>query len=109
MAPRENKNDKLTRITRELGTALRRQAAGTWSTVKTSERGEERRHAWRFRPDQDSGVRFLRVTHDALNDEDAGQLLEHLTAARWLDRLHDGPETSLVLDKGGRVERWIER
>ena len=106
MTPNESQDEKMARITAELGKALRRQAAGTWRRVRTADRGEETRHAWKFRPTPDGSARFLRITHEAMTQGDVPQLLNHLSAGRWLARLDDGPETSLLLQADGRLERF---
>lgn len=105
MGSKESREEKLSRVTEQLGVALRRQAAGSWKRVRTAERAEERRHVWRFRPETDGAVRFLGVTHDAMaeGDNPVPSLLEHLEKGRWLDRLRNGPETALMLGKGGRL------
>jgi hypothetical protein len=109
MTPNETHEEKMTRIAAELGTALRRQAAGTWRRVRTGERAETNSHAWKFRPAPDADVRFLRVTHEAMDQGDVPTLLKHLSAGRWLARLDDGPETSLVLNAGGRLARHRQK
>jgi hypothetical protein len=108
MSLNESQDEKMTRITAELSKALRRQAAGTWRRVKTANRGEETRHAWKFRPTPDGSSRFLRITHEAMTqgDDPVPQLLSNLSAGRWLARLDDGPETSLLLQADGRLERF---
>lgn len=106
MARNETHKQKMSRVARELGAAVRREAAGKWTRLRVGERDEKGRHAWKFQPGPNAGVRFLRVTHRAMDQSDnpVPLLLEHLEAGRWLDRLNDGPETSLVLDEGGRLE-----
>lgn len=106
MAHHETHDQKMSRIARELGTALRQETAGRWGAVRTAGRGEDRRHAWRFRSDSDGSDRFLRVTHKAMMQDEnpVPRLVEQLKAGRWLDRLKEGPETSLVLFKSGRLE-----
>lgn len=110
MSETESHDEKMTRIARELGAALRLQAEGAWKTVRTSERGEKQAHAWRFRRTAKGSPRFLRVTHEAMEqgDDPVPLLLSHLGTGRWLDRLNSG-ETSLVLAAGGRLERGTER
>jgi hypothetical protein len=102
----ESRRDRGSRVAEELGAALRRQAAKTWRGVRSSHRAEKRGHAWRFRAGPEDGGRFLRVTHAAMAEGGwrAPGLLAQLETGRWLDRLHDGPETSLVLHEGGRLE-----
>ena len=109
MAKTESHDQKMSRIAGELGAVLRQQAAGTWQRVRTGERSEGRRHAWKFRPTPDASVRYLRVTHEAMDESPVQTLLSHLTAGRWLDRLDDGHETSLVLNAGGRLERYKQQ
>jgi hypothetical protein len=105
MEQNESQQEKVRRVARELSGSLRRQARRRWTTVKTSERNEGHRHVWRFTSAPDAQERFLYVSHEALahGENAAPQLLEQLEAARWLDRLNDGEETSLVLSKGGRL------
>lgn len=106
MAHDEMYDRKMSHIARELGTALKQEAAGRWGAVRTAMRGEDRRHAWRFRADTGGRDRFLRVTHKAMSqgENPVPMLIEQLKVGRWLDRLQEGPETSLVLFKGGRLE-----
>jgi hypothetical protein len=63
---------------------------------------------WRFQQGPDGGERFLHVMHDAMieGDNAAPALLDQLKAGRLFDRLHRGPETSLLLSKGGRLEAY---
>jgi hypothetical protein len=111
MTPNESHDEKMTRITAELSKALRRQAAGTWRRVRTANRGEAARHAWKFQPTPDGSSRFLRITHEAMTqgDDPVAQMLSNLSAGRWLARLDDGPETSLLLQADGRLERFKAR
>ena len=104
MARKESQAQKVARVSRELGVAVKREAAGRWKTVRTGDRREKNRHAWRFQPAPGSDVRYLRVTHAAMveGEDPVPALLQHLSAAQWLDRL-DGSETSLVLHEGGRL------
>ena len=105
MARKESQAQKVARVSRELGAAVKREAAGRWKTVRTGDREEKQRHAYRFQPTPGSGTRYLRVTHAAMveGDDPVPSLMQHLSAARWLDRL-DGDDTSLVLHEGGRIE-----
>lgn len=105
MTPNETHEAKIV----ELGKALRRQAAGTWRRVRTADRSESRGHAWQFRPTPEGATRFLRVSHAAMDQAEVPALLQHLSAGRWLARLDDGPETSLVLKSGGRLERFSQK
>lgn len=111
MTPNETHNEKMTRISAELSKALRRQAMGTWRRVRTKNRGETDRHAWQFSPTEEGTSRFLRITHEAMDqgDDPVPQLLSNLSAGRWLARLDDGPETSLVLGADGRLERFSRK
>ncbi|HEX7242356.1 MAG TPA: hypothetical protein VF263_18860 [Longimicrobiaceae bacterium] len=103
MAPKkETHEQKMTRVARELGSALREQAAGRWGEVRTADRGEDHGHAWKFRTSPKDDGRFLRVSHRAMEERDVPTLLEHLAAGRWLDRLNE--ETSLMLHADGRLE-----
>ena len=111
MTPGETHDEKMARITAELSKALRRQAMGTWRRVKTANRGEATRHAWKFLPTADGSARFLRISHEAMEhgDDPVAQLLSSLSAGRWLARLDDGPETSLMLQADGRLERFSRK
>ncbi|HEU0052965.1 MAG TPA: hypothetical protein VFQ39_07295 [Longimicrobium sp.] len=104
MARKESQAQKVERVSRELGVAVKREAAGRWTAVRTGDREEKNGHAWRFRPTPGGDVRYLRVTHAAMveGENPVAALLGHLSAANWLDRL-DGADTSLVLHTGGRV------
>lgn len=103
MAKRETHEQKMSRVAKELGDAVRRQASGKWSTMRMGERDESHGHAFKFRPTPGSDIRYLRVTHKAMG-QPVPVLMEQLQAGRWLDRLTDGPETSLVLHEDGRLE-----
>ena len=111
MTPNESHDQKMSRVAAELGTALRRQAAGTWRRVRTADRAEPNGHAWKFRPTPDATTRFLRVTHEAMDQDDnpVPALLASLSAGRWLARLDDGPETSLVLNADGKLNRHKQK
>jgi hypothetical protein len=109
MTPNETHEEKMARVAGELGKALRRQAVGTWRRVRTADRAESRGHAWQFRPTPDGATRFLRVSHQAMDQNEAPALLQHLSTGRWLARLDDGPETSLVLKSGGRLEQFSQK
>jgi hypothetical protein len=101
MESRENQD--MARVAKEVGAVLRRQARKRWQTVRTAERTEGNRHVWRFRP-EDGTERFLHVSHDALRGGDSASVLEQLRAGRCFERLNRGPETALILSKGGRLE-----
>jgi hypothetical protein len=106
MAKNDPKREKMARVAHELGSALRRQARRNWDEVRMAERNEGPRHVWRFRSGSDGDERFLYVTHEALTkgENPAPALLKQLEAGRWLDRLQNGPETSLLLSTGGTLE-----
>jgi len=106
MTPNESQEEKMIRIAAELGTALRRQAAGTWRGVRMGERAETRGHAFKFRPTPDADVRYLRVSHEAM-DQGVPTLLAQLSAGNWLSRLDT--ETSLVLNAGGKLGRFKQK
>ena len=105
---REIRHQKVAKVARELGLALRRQARGQWDAVKTAERNEGNRHVWRFRSAAGGDERFLHVAHEVMvkGDDPAGELLRQLQVGQWLERLNQGPETALLLSKGGRLEAW---
>lgn len=107
MTPKENKEQSLSRVIREMGETIRRQARNRWEGVRTAERNEGSRHVWRFQPDGDS-ERFLHVSRRAMveGEDPAGKLLKQLRDAQWLDRLQEGPETAFVLSPAGRLRPW---
>lgn len=109
MTPNETREQKMIRISAALDKALRRQATGAWGPVRTSDRSEAGGHAWKFAPD--GGSRFLRVSHAAMDqgDDPVKLLLSHLNDGRWLSRLDDGGETSLVLKTGGRLKPFSSK
>ena len=107
MTPKEKREQSLTRVIREMGETIRRQARGRWEGVRTAQRKEGGRHVWRFRPAGDA-ERFLHVSRRAMveGEDPAGTLLKQLGEARWLDRLQEGPETAFVLSPAGRLRPW---
>jgi len=109
MDPQETRRETLNRVTRELGTEIRSQARDRWKGVRTAERNEGDRHVWRFKSSKEAPERFLHVHRQALvhGDNPAAVLLDQLTEARWLDRLQEGPETSFVLSRAGRLRPYI--
>jgi hypothetical protein len=111
MNSKETQRQKLDRVAKELGGMLRRQARRKWDSVRTAERNERGRHVWRFRSGVDGSERFLHVTHEALDQGESSSrlLFEQLKAGRWLDRLHEGPETALLLSREGSIEPWPQR
>lgn len=98
----------LTRVVREMGVEIRKQAHGRWTQVRTSERNEGSRHVWRFRSGPDMVERFLHIPHEVLLDgrNSAAGLLEQLKRAHWLDRLQEGSATSFLLSPTGRLRPW---
>ncbi|HEX8695513.1 MAG TPA: hypothetical protein VF746_24080 [Longimicrobium sp.] len=110
-AKESEKRETLSRVAQEIGSVIRRQAHRKWDTVRMAERNEGRRHVWKFQSGPDRTDRFLAVTHEAMvQGEDAAPLLlEQLKAGGWLDRLHEGPETALILSKGGHLETWARQ
>jgi hypothetical protein len=106
MENRERRDPKLAQVAREVGAVLRRQARKRWQTVRTAERNEGNRHVWRFQQADGGTPRFLHVSHDVMRDGDAASLLEQLRAGRCFSRLDRGPETSLLLSTGGRLEPY---
>jgi hypothetical protein len=99
---------KLSRVSRELGTLLRKQAGERWSGLRVARRNERNQHVWRFRTDEEGTERFVRVPHRAMmhGDNATEVLYEQLQAGRWLDRLDAGPETALELGSGGEIRPW---
>jgi hypothetical protein len=108
MDSKETRKQRVTRVARELSTELRRQARGTWSSVRTAQRNERDRHVWRFQPGPDAGERFLHIEHRAMvsGRNPAVRLLEQLRSERWLDRLKQGPETALLLSSDGELAEY---
>ncbi|HET7274250.1 MAG TPA: hypothetical protein VFI91_03685 [Longimicrobiaceae bacterium] len=107
MDSQETHRQTRSRVTRELGSMIRRQAHKKWDGVRTAERNEGKRHVWRFRSGPDSDERFLHVPHQSMAREGAAEVLvDQLRKARWLDRLQAGPETSFVLSPAGRLQPW---
>ena len=106
MDGRDQQHRKVAEVAKEIGGVLRRQARKRWETVRTAERNEGNRHVWRFQPSPDGGERFLHVTHDAMVQGDGPTLISQLKSGRCFERLHDGPETSLLLSTGGRLEPY---
>ena len=111
MASKESRDQKLTRVAREIGSALRRQARGRWQDVRTAERNERGHRVWRFRPEGVGGERFLHIEHTAMmaGTDAARRLMKQLDAEHWLDRLHQGPETALLLSSDGQVSALPSR
>jgi hypothetical protein len=104
MTPREQQKQQITRVAGELSPAIKAQAQGQWSRVRTSERNQGGQHVWRFRAGPGQAERFLHIEHRAMaRDNAAASLLEQLQAGRWLDRLQQGPETALLLSRDGQV------
>jgi len=101
-------HQKVASVAKEIGAVLRRQARKRWETVRTADRNEGNRHVWRFQAGPGQAERFLHVTHEAMMEgENAAPLLiEQLKHGRLFDRLHRGPETSLLLSRGGRLEPY---
>ena len=108
MEGRDHQQRKVAEVAKEIGGVLRRQARKRWETVRTAERNEGNRHVWRFQAGPGGGERFLHVTHEAMvqGDDTASTLIEQLKSGRCFERLHKGPETSLLLSKGGRLEAY---
>ena len=104
MEANESHREKLDRVAREMGAAIRRQARRRWDAVRTAERNERGSHVWRFQPGEGGEERYLHVTHEAMAQADAPRLLEQLRAGHWLSRLSRGPATALVLGRDGRLE-----
>lgn len=101
----ETTQQKLARVARELGAAMRKQAAGRWSTVRTATRDLGDRRVWRFRTGSGEPDRFLLLSHRSMTkgDNPTATVLAQLEAARWLDRLQEGPATAFQLAPNGRL------
>lgn len=101
----EEMNRRVTRVSRKLSSAIRRQARGRWKEVRTAERNERSRRVWRFRSGPDHGECFLHIDRRAMvnGNDPAARLMEQLEAERWLDRLQDGSETALLLSRTGQL------
>jgi hypothetical protein len=107
MEGREQHNQKVASVAKEIGAVLRRQARKRWETVRTADRNEGNRHVWRFQAGPGQAERFLHVTHEAMMQTDAAPtLIAQLKTGRLFERLHRGPETSLLLSRGGRLEPY---
>ena len=101
----ETPQQKLTRVTREVGTVLREQVGRRWKRVRTAERNEGRRHVWRFRTGEGEPDRYLHLSHRAMIEgkDPTTTLVAQLQQAHWLDRMQKGPETSFILAPSGRL------
>jgi hypothetical protein len=108
MSPKETSQETLSRVTRELGAGIRRQARTHWGSIRTAHRNEGKRHVWRFKSGADGTERFLHVPHKSMvSANDAAEtLMAQLGAAKWLDRMQEGPETSFLLSSSGRLKPW---
>jgi hypothetical protein len=107
MNRKESQQQRVVRVSQELGAALRSQIQGRYRQVRTAERNEPGRHVWRFQVGPNSGSRFLHVEHKAMSGTDATpRLLRQLEAARWIDRLKEGPETAFVLSADGELSSF---
>jgi hypothetical protein len=106
MDSQESRQDQVSRVAREVGSVIRRQARRKWENVRTAERNEGRKHVWRFQSGPDRTDRFLYLSHDAMTDGEnpAPALLEQLKSGRLFSRLDQGPETALMLSRDGRLE-----
>jgi hypothetical protein len=110
MDPNESRQKRVD-VEQELSSLIRKEARAKWRSVRTAQRNERNHHVWRFQSGPGKAERFLRVTHEAMEQGDNASeaLYEQLTAGRWLDRLHVGPETALLLTTGGQIEAWPRR
>jgi hypothetical protein len=108
MTPKETRQETLSRVARELGAGISSEAHGRWGSIRTAHRNEGKRHVWRFKSASDGVERFLHVPHSAMVEgENAAQtVLAQLGAAKWLDRIQDGPERSFRLSSSGRLKPW---
>ncbi|MFL5382158.1 MAG: hypothetical protein ACJ8GN_06555 [Longimicrobiaceae bacterium] len=107
MEGREHQDRKVAEVAKEIGAVLRRQARKRWETVRTADRNEGNRHVWRFQAGPGHAERFLHVTHEAMLEADAAPtLIAQLKTGRLFERLHRGPETSLLLSRSGRLEAY---
>ncbi len=106
--PKNRQRQKLSRVARELGTLIRRQAHEKWDLTQVAKRNERGHHVWRFRIGTGETERFLRVSRKAMiqGENPSRVLFDQLQAGRWLDRLHEGPETALLLTRGGQIRSW---
>jgi hypothetical protein len=101
----ETTKQKLTRVARELGAAMHQQAGGRWSSLRTAKRDLGDRHVWRFRTGGGDPDRFLLLSHRSMTEgeDPTTTVLSQLNQQRWLDRLHEGPETHFRLAPSGRL------
>jgi hypothetical protein len=108
MDPKESQKQRIVRVAEELSISIRRQARGRWKGIRTARRNARGCHVWRFRSVRGGGERFLHIEHRAMvNGRDtAARLLEQLEAEAWLDRLHRGPDTALLLSRDGQLAAY---
>jgi hypothetical protein len=109
MEGREQHKQKVATVAKEIGAVLRRQARKRWETVRTADRNQGNRHVWRFQTGPGQAERFLHVTHEAMieGENAAPLLIEQLKSGRLFERLHRGPETSLLLSTGGSLVPYL--
>jgi hypothetical protein len=105
MTPQESQKQQITRVAGELSAAIKRQARGRWSKVRTAERNEGGRHVWRFQAGPNSGARFLAIEHHSMvqGKDASARLLEQLNSGAWMDLLQQGPDNSVLLTRDGEL------
>ncbi|MEX2570253.1 MAG: hypothetical protein WD737_03040 [Gemmatimonadota bacterium] len=105
MDPQENRTDRVTRVAKEMGAAIRKQARTKWKQVSTAERNEQGRHVWRFRSGPDQDERFLHIEHRTMvqGRNPAARLLKQLESQQWADRLEEDPSSALLLARNGQL------
>ena len=107
----ESTQQKLDRVTGEIGAALKEQARDRWGTVRTAKRSRGARQVWRFRTGGGHPDRYLALTHRSMvkGQDPTATLLAQLREAHWLDRMQAGPETSFMLMSSGLLRaRTVE-
>lgn len=111
MDPKETRQERVTRVCRELSSSIRRRARGRWKEVRTAERNERDRHVWRFQAGPGAGDRFLHIEHRTLaqGTDAPKRLMQQLEQEGWLDRLQAGPDKSLLLSADGQLAAFSGR
>lgn len=101
----ETTDQKIARVAREVGSALRSQAGSRWDSLRLGRRNLGNRHVWRFRTGGGDPDRYLLLSHRSMTNgrDPAATVLAQLREERWLDRMQAGPETLFTLAANGRL------